>query len=154
MPFIKKNQSQDAHTSSPFIGRTSEILFFVQNILRSETPTHNILSISGQGGVGKSTLLARFIAEACEASFKDYCLIASVDERQASPISIMEKLAQQLHLTGKFEKALKQYKEALQKQQAERETLHDRLFEGVPDVAGAVVEGIPVAGPLLREGAK
>jgi hypothetical protein len=154
MPFIKKNHSQDTQAASPFIGRTGEILFFVHNILKPEAPTHNILSISGQGGVGKSTLLTHFIAEAHKAPFRDYCLTASVDERQATPISIMEKLAQQLPFTGKFEKVLKQYKEALQKRQVERETLRDRLFEGVPDVAGAVVEGIPVAGPLLREGAK
>ncbi len=64
MPFIKKNDAQNAQPSSSFIGRTGEIFFFVHNILRPEAPTHNILSISGQGGVGKSTLLARFMAEA------------------------------------------------------------------------------------------
>jgi len=160
MPFVKKTHSQDSQSSSAgvspiFIGRTGELLFFVHNILKPEAPTHNILSISGQGGVGKSTLLGRFIAEAHEAPFKDYYLTASVDERQATPISMMEKLAQQLHLIGgNFAKALKQYKEALQRRQVERETLRDRLFERAPDVAGAVVEGIPVAGPLLREGAK
>src|SRR5579859_1143322 len=145
MPFgdkSKKTQSQDAQpssaTASPlFIGRTGELLFFVHNILKPETPTHNILSISGQGGIGKSTLLSRFIAIAHEAPFQDYCVTASVDERQATPISMMQKLAQQLHLTGTFEKALKQYKEAVRKQQAEQETLRETLFKGVPDVAGA-----------------
>ncbi len=117
MPFVKKTHSQDSQPSSAgfsptFIGRAGELLFFAHKILQPEAPTHNILSISGQGGVGKSTLLARFIAEAHEALFKEYCLTASVDERQATPISMMEKLAQQLHLTGKFERALKQYREA------------------------------------------
>jgi tetratricopeptide (TPR) repeat protein len=154
MPFIKKNHAQDARPSSPFIGRAGEILFFVHNILQPDTPTHNILSISGQGGVGKTTLLIRFIAEAHETPFKDYCLTAIIDERQATPVSIMEKFAQQLHLTGEFAKTLKQYKEVLRRQQVERETFYNALFEGAPDIAGAVVEGIPVAGPLLREGAK
>ncbi len=159
MPFVKKTHSQDSQPSSEggsliFIGRTGEVLFFVHNILQPDAPTHNILSISGQGGVGKSTLLGRFSVKAHEAPFRDYCLTASVDERPATPISMMEKLAQQLPLTGKFEKALKQYKEALQRRQVESETLRGRLFERVPDVAGAVVEGIPMAGPLLREGAK
>src|SRR5437016_3740059 len=113
MPFVKKTDSRDSQPSSAgaspiFIGRTGELLFFVHNILKPEAPTHNILSISGQGGVGKSTLLKRFIAEAYGVPFKDYCLTASVDERQATPASMMENLAQQLHLTGKFEKALKQ----------------------------------------------
>src|SRR5260370_12334888 len=160
MPFVKKTHSQDSQSPLAgvyrnFIGRTRELRFLLSNILNPEAPYHNILSMSGQGGVGKSPLLGRFIAEAHEAPFKDYYLTASVDERQATPISMMEKLAQQLHLIGgNFAKALKQYKEALQRRQVERETLRDRLFERAPDVAGAVVEGIPVAGPLLREGAK
>jgi hypothetical protein len=50
MPFIKKNQSQDTQSSSSFIGRTGKILFFLHNILQPDALTHNILSISGQGG--------------------------------------------------------------------------------------------------------
>ncbi len=119
MPFIKK---ADLHGLTPpidarkiFIGRTGELLFFTQNILKPEEPTHNILTISGQGGVGKSTLLARFIDEAHSAEFKDYCLTAIVDEWQMTPTSIMEKFAEQLHIAGKFDKALRQYKEVLRK---------------------------------------
>src|SRR5436190_18049296 len=125
MPFVKKTDSQGSQPTTDvrklFIGREGELLFFRQNILKPEDPTHNILSISGQGGVGKSTLLARFIEEAHEAPFKDYCLTAFVDERQATSIGMMEKFAQQLHMTGEFETALKQYKEALRKRQVERE---------------------------------
>ncbi len=55
MPFVKKTPLQAARPSlasgSPlFVGRTGELLFFVHNILKPEAPTHNILSISGQGG--------------------------------------------------------------------------------------------------------
>src|SRR5436305_8323602 len=117
MPFVKKNDSQVSQPSpnarKSFIGRTSELLFFVQNILKPEDPTHNIISISGQGGVGKSTLLSRFINEARSSSFKDYCLTAFVDERRTTPVDMMEKFAEQLHLSGAFEKALKRYKEML-----------------------------------------
>ena len=68
---------------------------------------------------------------------------------------MMEKLAQQLHLAGKFEKALKQYKQVVQRQQSEGVTLTDKLFERTPDLAGAVLQGIPIpiAGPLLGVGA-
>jgi len=158
MPFVRKTDSQGSQpptdTRKLFIGRTGELLFFVQNILKPDEPTHNIISIWGQGGVGKSTLLSRFIDEAHSADFKDYCLTALVDERQITPASIMEKFADQLHLTGDFEKALRQYKEALNKLQAEQETLQDRVLPRVPDFTGAAVEGVPIAGPLLREGVK
>lgn len=158
MPFVKKNDVQgsqpstDAH--SIFIGRTGELLFFVQNILKSVDPTHNIISISGQGGVGKSTLLTRFIDEAHSPTFKDYCLTAIVDERQTTAASIMEKFAGQLGMTGKFEKALRQYKATLHKLQTERETIQDTILHNFPDFACAAAESMPVAGPLLREGVK
>jgi tetratricopeptide (TPR) repeat protein len=158
MPFVKKNDTQGSQPPTAarniFIGRTGELLFFIQNILKPEDPTHNIISISGQGGVGKSTLLARFVEQACEAPFKDYCLTALVDEHQATSVGMMEKFAQQLQIVGTFEKRLKQYKEALRRQHTEQPTLHDTLIGSIPELAGAVVEGIPVAGPLLREGTK
>ena len=132
MPFVRKTNSQGSQTPTDtrklFVGRTGELLFFVQNILKPEEPTHNIISIWGQGGVGKSTLLTRFIDEAHSAEFKDYCLTALVDERQTTPLSIMEKFADQLHMKGEFEKALKHYKEALRKLQTERETMQDAVL--------------------------
>lgn len=158
MPFVKKNDSQGSQPPTDvhkiFIGRTVELLFFMQNILKPVDPTHNIISISGQGGVGKSTLLARFIDEAHSPNFKDYCLTAMVDERQTTPASIMEKFADQLRITGKFEKALKQYKETLRKLQTERETPFDTISRSLPEFAGAAAESVPIAGPLLREGVK
>lgn len=159
MPFVKKSTFQSAQPdssgiSSVFVGRTDELFLFVHQILQPDTPTHNILSISGQGGVGKSTLLDSFMAEAQKAPFNDYCQTAIVDEHQTDPISIMEQFVQQLGITGTFAKAHKRYKEALRKQQAERETLGEMFSQSVPDLAGAVMEGIPLAGPLLREGTK
>src|SRR5690349_14764073 len=124
MPFVRKTNPEGSQTPTDtrklFIGRTGELLFFVQNILKPEEPTHNIISIWGQGGVGKSTLLARFIDEANSADFKDYCLTATVDELQTTPASIMGKFADQLHMTGDFKKELRQYKEALRKLQIEQ----------------------------------
>ncbi len=66
----------------------------------------------------------------------------------------MAKFADQLHITGDFEKALRRYKEALRKLQAEQETLPDRALPKVPNFSGAVVEGIPFVGPILGEGVK
>ena len=158
MPFVRKTNPEGSQlptdTRKLFIGRTGELLFFVQNILRPEEPTHNIISIWGQGGVGKSTLLTRFIDEAHSTEFKDYCLIATVDDLQTTPASIMEKFAAQLHMQEDFEKALKQYQKGLRTQQTEQETLQDTLVQKMPVLAGATVEGIPFVGPLLGEGVK
>ena len=49
MPFVRKTDSQGSQPPTDarklFIGRTGELLFFVQNILKTEEPTHNIISI-------------------------------------------------------------------------------------------------------------
>jgi tetratricopeptide (TPR) repeat protein len=158
MPFIRKTDSQGSQPPTDarkiFIGREGELLFFVQNILKLEDPTHNIISISGQGGVGKSTLLARFIDEVHTTDFKDYCFTAIVDERQITPASIMGKIADQLQMTGSFEKALRQYKDTLRKLQTEQETMQDMVLRRAPDFTGAAFEGVPIVGPILREGVK
>ncbi len=158
MPFVKKPGTKSlqglADTRKIFIGRTNELHFFVENILKPEAPLHNILSVSGQGGVGKSTLLAQFINIAHSSDFKDYCKVALVDERQVTPANIMEKFANQLHITGEFAKALDRYKEALRRFQSERETGRDAFLRKAPDLAGSVVEDVPIVGGLLKEGAK
>lgn len=158
MPFVKKDSSQASLPQNEarriFIGREGELLFFVKNILESEDPTHNIISISGQGGVGKSTLITRYIDEAHATGFKDYCFTAMVDERQITPASIMAKFADQLRMTGDFEKALRQYREALHKLQDEQETIQNQILQRAPDFTGAAVEGVPIVGPILREGVK
>ena len=61
MPF--KRTDSDAKSSQPtanaptiFTGRTNELEFFVQRILTPEEPAYNIISVSGNGGVGKMFL--------------------------------------------------------------------------------------------------
>src|ERR1700738_2152403 len=87
-----------------FVGRVKELNFFVEQILKAEKPSHNIISISGQGGIGKTTLIERFVIEAQSGDFSDYCLIALVNERQATALDVMKKFADQLGMKGKFER--------------------------------------------------
>ena len=158
MPFIKRANLKHSHsvtdTREIFVGRTNELQFFIEHILEPEEPTYNIVSIFGQGGVGKSTLLARVIEELDDSKYKEYCLSALVDERQTTPVSIMERFADQLHLGGDFGKALKQYKELVRKLQTEQETLQTTILHRAPEFAGAAIEGVPLVGPILREGVK
>jgi AAA ATPase domain len=161
MPFVRKNDSQkpqpSTSTQNIFIGRNNELTFFSENILKPEYPAYNIVSISGMGGVGKSTLLSRFIDEAHASGFRDYCLTALVDERQTTPASIMEEFADQLRNTGhplsKFEDALTRYKTALRKLQIERETAREALLQkAATDLTGSMVKSVPVVGSFLEKG--
>src|SRR5260221_702528 len=156
MPFVKKNDAKGSQTSNDsrknIVSRTGELLFFVQNILKPEDPTHNIISISGQGGVGKSTLLMQFIDETHAPIFRDYCLTALVNERQVTPVSIMEKFAEQLHFKDNLKKALNQYKESMHQLQAEREAPLEAFLGKMPELTGSIVKDVPFAGGILKEG--
>jgi tetratricopeptide (TPR) repeat protein len=158
MPFVKKSgdhhipSSSDTHKA--FVGRASELRFFADHLLSPNEPTSNMLVISGQGGVGKSTLLARFIQLALSPDFADYCLVATVDERQVTPTNIMEQFANQLHMTGTFEKALLRYKEALRRLQNGRDTLRETALSTASEIAASAIEDVPIIGGILREGTK
>src|SRR5260221_4817041 len=147
MAFIKNNNLTNSQPLTDvrniFIGRTKELDFFKREILQLEDPTYNSISIWGNAGVGKSTLLTKFIDVTHGLDFKDYCLTAHVDERQATPASIMEKFADQLRIAGyplvDFEQALRNYKDILRhlrtRQEAGRETfLQNYIFDSANSV--------------------
>jgi len=162
MPFVTrtnaKRQRSPTDAKKIFICRTNEMQFFVENILEPDIPTHNILSISGQGGVGKSTLLAQFANVAHTANFQDYCLIAQVDERQITAASAIEKLAKELHITGEFEKALGSYKESLRKLRYKRGKTHVAVASDAgAGLASSIVKmlvPIPVVNEVTGKGAE
>src|SRR5437764_10881429 len=105
MPFVKQTDLKDQPasrnaTDTIFVGRTKELDFFQEHILKPEDPTYNIISVFGQGWVGKTELLHQFIKKASLPEYKDYCLIALVNERQSTVDKMMETFANQLHIEG------------------------------------------------------
>ncbi len=120
MPFIKQPERQAGRPpvkiGSIFTGRVNERRFFVKNVLTPEVPTAHVIWVWGPAGVGKSTLLTRLKDEACRPGVKETCLTALVDEREGTPIDLMECCALQLRLTGAplaaFEQALSRYRQA------------------------------------------
>src|SRR3989442_12401944 len=114
MSFIKQTLRPQIEVSNIFIGRNNELRFFVQHILKPKQPTYNIVSISGNPGVGKSTLLSRFRDKASKVRFKNSCVTALVDARQGTPAHFMEQCATQLRKAGfplpSFDKPLANYK--------------------------------------------
>ncbi|HEX3639916.1 MAG TPA: ATP-binding protein, partial [Ktedonobacteraceae bacterium] len=157
MPFIRKTETKQAQMVTDarnlFIGRSDEIQFFVDHILRPEEPLHNMVSLYGQGGVGKTTLLGRFIEEAHAISMKNNCLTARVDEQQSSLTSMMERFAEQLGIKGEFEKAAAHYKESLRKLRAERELAHDTIGrKATTAITKSLSKGVPIVGDVLEQG--
>lgn len=151
-----KPQSQ-ADLKKLFVGRVKELNFFVEKILKAEKPSHNIISISGQGGVGKTTLVERFIVEAQTEDFNDYCLTALVNERQTTSLDVMKKFADQLEIKGKFERALKEYEDALRRIRDSQEAAGDALLSNMPDALGAAAKAatpLPVINEIAGEGTK
>jgi len=162
MPFINKNALASPEPNNIgrgiFVGREAERAFFLNNILRATNISHNIVAISGNGGVGKSTLLQKYISDAGSAEFKDYCLTTFVNERQPTPLAIMEAFADQLKAAGcklpDFENALSKHKDTLRRAYAERESGREAMLRGTVDWAGSVVEEVPVVGSVLNKMAK
>ncbi len=158
MPFVKKNDARGPQPANDgkqlFVGRSNELHFFREHILKPDDPAYNVISVYGDGGVGKSTLIARFVDEARAPEYSEYCLTALVNERQTTPAAMMEKFAEQLRIRSEFRRALARYKEVLHKLQSEQETIQDAVLQRAPDFAGAAVEGVPFVGPLLRESLK
>src|SRR5437667_7282618 len=75
MPFVKKNTSKGSlppdDARKIFVGRANELHFFTEHILKPEDPAYNIISIYGDGGVGKSTLVNRYIEMVHSPAFQD-----------------------------------------------------------------------------------
>ena len=168
MPFIKQTNLKgpqpliESHDRI-FVGRTVELLFFRDHILQPTEPAYNIVSISGNAGVGKTTLLNQVINLVQAPNFKDYILTALVDSRQVSPDSVMTqfvlKLPKKGHVFRQFENILGRYREDLHQQQDQREAEHkdieqaatgilDTAIGAVPGPVGSVLK--PVAGGLVQ----
>jgi tetratricopeptide (TPR) repeat protein len=105
--------------SDTFVGRESQLQLFQQNLERQ--PEHpefcNIFNVHGQGGIGKSTLLNKYI----EMAKGRNALTCYTDEGIRSVLEWMNRVSKQLEQQGapleKFDKHFKAYRQ--QKQQLE-----------------------------------
>lgn len=99
--------------SSDFVGRQDELDFFRKNLSLSATDPERkfIVHISGQGGIGKTTLMKRFRAMAVETGF----VAAMVDEWQEDVPQVLGEFAEQFaaneHKLESFAKRYKDYRE-------------------------------------------
>jgi tetratricopeptide (TPR) repeat protein len=98
-----------------FVGRSEQQRVFQENFTGDE-PAWMVLSVTGEGGVGKSTLLKRYtqLAQAPEINANVvYC-----DDHQYTPVDAMVAVAEQLGKLGieskNFNERHKKYRETLQ----------------------------------------
>src|SRR5579884_2090099 len=154
MPFVKQTLRPQIEVRNIFIGRTNELHFFIEHMLKPEVPTYNVVSVWGDAGVGKSTLLTRLRDEAHTADFKDCCLTALMDVQQMTPARIMEHCAAQLRLAGSplpaFENMAARYKETVQEQQSEQEVARAIFLHHISRLTSAGIRGAPVIGGLYE----
>ena len=133
-----------------FVGREQELESFLLNI-RLTKPPFLIYYITGQGGVGKSTLLNRAKATVQEYDF----LLADCDEQQHDVPSVLGRFAQQLTEQGiplkDFNERYKTYRQKMHEVENDPEAplgLADTLARTV--VRAAFIGGDTVPG--IRKG--
>jgi len=152
MPFIEQAFRPQIETGSTIVGRTNEQYFFTEHVLRPVEATYNLISVWGEAGVGKSTLLTRSRDIARSTEFKDVCLTALVDEWPVTPAHLMERVAAQLRRVGAplvaFERALARHREVMRYQQEEQEAARTAFLRQIPHLSGGGIRGEPVIGSL------
>ncbi len=130
-----------------FAGRADEQASFISDVLAPTTPRYNILSISGEHGIGKTELLRQLFARMRSPEFTDYCLPAYVNEMQATLADIMEQFAAQLRMDGDFRSALDTYRRLEAGRQSPVEATKESLTSSGIDLAASMVKV-----PLLEQG--
>jgi hypothetical protein len=127
-----------------FIGREQELNTFHQEITR-DRPRYLIFYITGQGGVGKSTLLKRYQEIARDRSF----LILDADEQQPGVPKVLARFAHQLaehHLPLKrFDERYKVYRQKMDEIESDPEAPQGLAAL----VSKAVVRTAYIGGDLL-----
>ncbi len=106
----------DQHRKDDFVGRSDCVRAFSNN-LSTDSPQYLVFFVTGEGGVGKSTLLKQFATVPADLELD--AIIITCDDSHPSPVRSMAHIARVLAQHGirseKFDERLKAYR-ALQKE--------------------------------------
>lgn len=83
---------RDQRRKENFVGRGDEVRVFTENF--ADIPKFMIFAVTGEGGVGKSTLLDQFTTIATAPENKSTVIIC--DDKQTSPVAVMGHIASEL----------------------------------------------------------
>ena len=121
-----------------FIGRADQLKVFSDNF--SGDPIYMLFAVTGEGGVGKSTLLEQYTDIA--RSPKVRALVIRCDEKQSSPVEAMGYIAEELAKHSikheEFDDRYKKYREVRQEAESDPKTPRTGLnlvARGISDLA-------------------
>jgi tetratricopeptide (TPR) repeat protein len=123
-----------------FVGRADKINIFRENF-NGERPRWMVLSITGEGGVGKTTLLNQFSRMARMNEIE--ANVIKCDDHQQTPVEVMAFIAEELaklKITNReFDGRLSKYRQL--REQAEKDP---NVFRGLFDVGAHVITDVAV----------
>jgi len=140
----------DDFAGEVFVGRGEELSLF-ENALKSTKPPFLILDISGQGGVGKSTLLERYHQIARD----NHVAFGLVSEDHLEVPKILNTFATQLQEDGldfdAFKERHRKYQELKEKVEADPKApsgLLDFAIRGATKIGLKSLKRVPIAGDV------
>jgi len=145
---------RDRRRKENFIGRAEQLRVFSENFA-NDTPEYMVFSVTGEGGVGKSTLLQQYANIANLP--QNNAVVVTCDDRHASPASAMGHIAAEM---AKLEISHKDFDERYRKYRELREEIEsdpkaprgaiDLLARGAADFTIKSARKLPGASPFLE----
>jgi tetratricopeptide (TPR) repeat protein len=146
---------RDRRREKMFVGRADQLRTFEENLTADE-PNYMVLAVTGEGGVGKSTLLNEFERIARESNVA--VIVARCDDRQPSPVAVMGHVAEQLGKLGithkEFDDRYKKYRELRQELESDQKVprgVVKLLALGVSDFALRNLRNTPGVGVFFED---
>ena len=142
---LKRRQQEE------FIGREEHIFLFCQNLTYGleDERRRFIFSVSGQGGVGKTTLLHLFSKLATEANAKVAWVDETIEDMPAAMAHMAKQLEGQDHIFNTFNERYRSYLQRLHELEADPEAPQGSLAfisQALTKVGVSLGRRIPVAG--------
>jgi tetratricopeptide (TPR) repeat protein len=150
MPEKSLQEILEARQQSSFVGRRSERLDFEANLkLSPEDPQRRfIFAISGQGGMGKTTLISQYRALVSSAGY----VSGWSDEDDGDLVEVMSRLSEEMNESGAFDglrERIDEYRQARHKMESDPDAPEHlaRIVAGAAGRGGTkLARRLPVAG--------
>jgi hypothetical protein len=144
---------RDQRRKENFVGRGEQLRAFEENFA-AEIPSYMVFAVTGEGGVGKSTLLAQYAVIASSPNINASVIIC--DDRHPSPTAAMGHIANELAKRDirhkEFDERYKKYCELREQIESDPKAprgMVNLLALGVTDFTIKTLRKVPGAGPFF-----